>query len=77
MDIENHPNPAKAAEAKAFHEKIAKQKKTASEAGKAKVSYVAKGNKVIKKTLMPNGNTHTVYVGTTAECDEKKINYIK
>lgn len=77
MDIENHPNPAKAAEAKAFHEKVAKQKRSTADQGKSKVSYVAKGNKVLKQTVTPNGNKHTVYVGTTAECDEKKINYTK
>lgn len=76
-DLENHPSPEKAAEAKAFHEKIAKQKKAASEASKSKVTYYAKGKKVIKQTVMPNGNKHTVYIGTTEECDKQKINYVK
>ena len=64
-------NPSRVAEAKAYHEKKNRRQV------KGKETLIAMGKKVMKRTVMPNGNTYQVYVGTTAECDEKKIAYTK
>lgn len=67
----------KVAEAKAYHEKMDRRKKRLTSPEKMTESFFAQGNKVLKKTTMPNGNVYTVYIGTTKQCDLQKIQYIR
>lgn len=60
-------NPAKMAEAKAFHEKMERAKKAKADVGKNKVSYILNGKKVIKVTVKPNGNKYREYVGNNSD----------
>lgn len=66
-------NPTKLADAALYHERQAKKTKVA----KGKETFVLFKNKILKKTRMPNGNVHSVYIGTQEQADKAGIAYTK
>lgn len=69
-------NPGRTAEAALYHERQERKRVEGSQKGRESF-HVIGNDKVVKRTKMPSGNTHSVYIGTKKECDKAGIKYSK
>ena len=74
---EQSVNPGRTAEASLYHERQARKRQVKTAAKESESYHLVEGGKVIKKTVMPNGNTYSVYIGTRKECDAQGLKYSK